>query len=331
MSEPPTRRTVLRSAATAAAGFAAGHAAGPGRASAQSSAVASGSGSGSGRSADPAGRFPLGLNTATVRGHELSLPEQIDLAIEAGYDAIEPWVRDLKEHENSGGSLEDLAKRCADHGLAIPSAIGFARWIVEDDQKRGEGLAQMKRDMDRLRRLGGTGIAAPPVGAHREGHVELDAAAERYHAVLEAGRETGVVPQIEVWGFAANLSRLAEAVYVATAADHPDACVLGDVYHFFKGGSSFEGLGLLGPRALHCFHLNDYPDIPRAEAEDSDRVFPGDGVAPLDRILSLFEANGAYPTLSLELFNPDYWQRDAIDVAKTGLEKMRAAVRRALG
>lgn len=329
MPQPPSRRTLLRSAAATAAAGLTTHAAGPVRAADPAAAAESNS---EGRStADPVNRFTFGLNTATVRGQELTLREQIDLAIEAGYDAIEPWIRHLKAHEDDGGSLEDLAQRCKDHGLSIPSAIGFARWVVNDEKERAEGLEQMKRDMDRLRRLGGTGIAAPPVGAHREGHVELDAAAERYRAVLELGRETGVVPQIEVWGFAANLSRLAEAVYVAAAADHPDACVLGDVFHFYKGGSSFEGLGLLGPTALRCFHINDYPDIPRSEASDSDRVFPGDGVAPLDRILSRFAANGAYPTLSLELFNPGYWKRDAADVARTGLEKMRAAVRRALG
>jgi sugar phosphate isomerase/epimerase len=34
--------------------------------------------------------------------------------------------------------------------------------------------------------------------------------------------------------------------------------------------------------------------------------------------------------LSLELFNREYWKQDAFQVAKTGLEKTRAAVRKAL-
>jgi hypothetical protein len=34
--------------------------------------------------------------------------------------------------------------------------------------------------------------------------------------------------------------------------------------------------------------------------------------------------------LSLEVFNRDYWQQDALSVAETGLEKTRAAVRRAM-
>jgi hypothetical protein len=34
--------------------------------------------------------------------------------------------------------------------------------------------------------------------------------------------------------------------------------------------------------------------------------------------------------LSLELFNEDYWKQPALDVARTGLEKMKAVVRAAL-
>ena len=34
---------------------------------------------------------------------------------------------------------------------------------------------------------------------------------------------------------------------------------------------------------------------------------------------------------SLELFNPSYWEQDAIEVAKTGLMKMKEQVAKALG
>ena len=43
-------------------------------------------------------------------------------------------------------------------------------------------------------------------------------------------------------------------------------------------------------------------------------------------ILEIFLSFGATPVLSLELFNREYWKQDANDVAKVGLEKMKAAV-----
>jgi sugar phosphate isomerase/epimerase len=135
----------------------------------------------------------------------------------------------------------------------------------------------------------------------------------------------GVVAQVEVWGFSKSLSRLGETALVAIESGHPRACVLADVYHLHKGGSGFEGLKLLGPQALQVFHMNDYPaDPPREKITDAHRVYPGDGVAPLKAMLRDLRRLGFAGFLSLELFNRDYWKQDAMLVARTGLEKMRA-------
>lgn len=276
-------------------------------------------------SSDPGFRYCL--NTSTVRGQELSLPEQIDLAAAAGYDGIEPWIRDLQEFVRGGGKLEDLRRRAEDAGLEVPSAIGFANWIVDDDEERRRGLESAREDMRLVKALGGTRIAAPPVGATQQSDLNLLAAAERYRRLLEIGREEGVVPQLELWGFSQSLSRIGEMAYVASEAGHPDACLLPDVYHIYKGGSEFQGLGMLNGRTIHVFHMNDYPaDPPRPTISDRDRVYPGDGVAPLTQILRTLHGAGCRAMLSLELFNPTYWEQDALLVAKTGLEKMKQSV-----
>lgn len=271
--------------------------------------------------------FRYGLNMSTIRGQELSAAEEIDVAGEAGYECIEPWFRKIYEYTESGGALEDLRKRIEDHGLTVESAIGFAPWIVNDPEKRAAGLEEAKRDMDTIARLGGKRIAAPPAGVGKGERVTLDDAAERYRALLELGERMGVVPQVEMWGGHPVIGTVEKAVYVAIRAGHPDACFLGDVYHTYKGGSEFAGLGMLGPRALQTFHLNDYPaDPPRETIRDEHRVYPGDGIAPLDTILGIFRGLGAYPVLSLELFNKDYWAKPALECARVGLEKMKAVV-----
>lgn len=279
--------------------------------------------------------FGFCLNTSTIRGNtiagkKLTLVQEIEIAAKAGYDGIEPWLRKIAAHKDSGGSLRDVKKRCADHGLRIPSAIGFARWIVDDPGERAKGLEQAKRDMDLVKQIGGARIAAPPAGATRGKKLDLFAAADRYAKLLEVGSQIGVVPQVELWGFSLNLSRLGETAFVAIEAGHPDACILPDVYHIYKGGSSSAGLKLLGRQAVHCIHLNDYPaDPPRKTIRDSHRVYPGDGIAPLDRILGDLAANHSRCMLSLEVFNRDYWRQDPLTVARTGLRKSKAAVKKA--
>ena len=141
----------------------------------------------------------------------------------------------------------------------------------------------------------------------------------------------GVVPQVEVWGSSKNLHRLGQSMFVVIESGHPKACLLPDVYHTYKGGSNFHGFKTISRRTIQVFHLNDYPaDPPRETIGDGDRVMPGDGIAPLTQILRDLLDNGSEAVLSLELFSRAYWEKDPLDVAKTGLAKMKAAVRKAL-
>jgi len=281
---------------------------------------------------DAADGFRFCLNTSTIREPKLGIEREVDIAGAAGYDAIEPWIPTLREFVSGGGKLADLGKRISDAGLTVESAIGFAQWIVDDETRRKDALEEAKRDMDMLREIGGTRIAAPPVGAHQgdSPKIELQVVAERFRALLEVGDQTGVVPQLEIWGFSKNLSRLGEVMYVVGETGHPKACLLLDIYHLYRGGSDFTGLALMSDSALQVFHVNDYPATPsREKMSDSDRVYPGDGIAPMSQILNAIGAHGGSIVLSLELFNRDYWKLDPSEVAKTGLAKMKATVEKA--
>jgi len=267
------------------------------------------------------------FNTSTIRGQKLPLMQLIEIAGKAGYHAIEPWMNEIRAHVDAGGTVSDLRKRIADAGMTMESAIGFAEWVVDDDAKRAKGLENAAKDMELVREMGGKRIAAPPVGATNQTDLNLTKAAERYRALLELGEKLDVIPQVEVWGFSKSLCRLSEVAYVAVETGHKNACILADVYHIFKGGSQYDSLRLFSGSALQVFHMNDIPaNFTRDVIKDADRVFPGDGIAPLPTMLRDLFASGFRGHLSLELFNPEYYKRDAFEVAKTGLEKMKEVV-----
>ncbi|MCU0716170.1 MAG: sugar phosphate isomerase/epimerase [Pirellula sp.] len=270
--------------------------------------------------------FRYCLNTSTIHGEVIPIEKQIDIAHSAGYDGIEIWIRDVDKYVQAGGKLSDLRKRIQDAGMQVESAIAFANWIVDDDAKRTQGLEQAKREMQIVVDLGGKRIAAPPAGATNGERLNLDQAAERYRALLEVGAQVGCVAQLEVWGFSKNLSRLSEVLYVAAQSQHADACILPDIYHLYKGGSQFEDLKFLAGNKVHVLHMNDYPDLPRDTINDADRVYPGDGVAPVSQALKTLINSGFQGVLSLELFNRAYWSQDPLTVAKTGLAKMKQSV-----
>ncbi|MEO0447436.1 MAG: TIM barrel protein, partial [Verrucomicrobiota bacterium] len=107
-------------------------------------------------------RFSFCLNTSTIRGQKVGIEREIEIAAETGYDGIEPWLRDITAYVDAGGSLDDLRKKIEDLGLTIESAIGFASWVVDDEEKRAQGFEQAKQDMNTLAQLGGIRMAAPP-------------------------------------------------------------------------------------------------------------------------------------------------------------------------
>jgi 2-keto-myo-inositol isomerase len=272
--------------------------------------------------------FGYCLNTSTIRAQGLSLVEMIDLVTQTGYDGIEPWVRELDAFVEEGGSLDKLRRRIADAGLTVPNLIGFFEWAVDDPVRRAAGLEEAERAMALCAAVGCSRLAAPPSGITQV-EVPLPVLAERYRAVLELGTKMGVVPVVEFWGMSRTLSRLGDAVYVAMESGHRDACVLVDVFHMYKSGSPHAGLRLAGPETIALVHINDYPTEPaRERITDADRVYPGDGIAPLGQILRDLTATGYTGMLSLELFNETYWGHDPQRVAETGLAKMKDLVER---
>jgi len=276
--------------------------------------------------------FGYCLNTSSIKGQALGIVEEAELAAKAGYQGIEPWVAELDAYTEGGGTLEDLGKRFADLGLSVENLIGFFNWLVDDDAVRAEALEEARRNLEQAREIGCKRLAAPPMGITDQPGLDLAWAAEKYRELLEIGEGYGVVPMVEFWGMSKSLFRLGEAVYIAIESGRRDACVLADVFHMYKGAGTHTGLKLIGPDTLALFHMNDYPaQPPRGEITDAARVYPGDGIAPLNQIFQDLDAAGYRGMLSIELFNEDYWSQDALTVLQTGLEKMQTTVKGAFG
>jgi 2-keto-myo-inositol isomerase len=272
-------------------------------------------------------RFRYCLNTSTISGQKLGLKATIETAARAGYDSLELWVRDIQGWLEEGNSLSSLAGFIKDNGLEVANAIGFAPWMSDDDELSKRGFEQMRREMEMMAELGCIRIAAPAAGEFRNPEINLFHAGERYRLLLELGRQTGVMPQLEFWGASKVLYHMGQALMIAAVANDADARLLPDVYHMFRGGSGYNSLKMIQGHTIEIFHINDFPaHITRTEQKDADRVYPGDGAAPLKQIIEDLKSMGGVKYLSLELFNPDYWQQDALTVAKTGLEKIRQFV-----
>ena len=277
-----------------------------------------------GRPKDP---FRFCLNTSTISGQKPGLKGMIEIAADAGYDGMELWINDIRDYLKQGNSIQSLTSLLSSKGLIAENLISFTSWMVDDDVKRKAGLAELEDEMKIMADLGCHRIAAPPAGVAKGTAIDFQKTGQYYREILALGRKYKVMPQLEFWGASGTLFNLGQALAIAAAANDPDARILPDVYHLFRGGSGFEGLKLINGKAIEIIHINDYPGSkPVQEQNDSDRVYPGDGAAPMKQILSDLKSMGGTKVLSLELFNKTYWSQDALAVAKTGLQKMKTLV-----
>ncbi len=271
--------------------------------------------------------FVYALNMATIRGHNLGFVKELETASAAGFQSVEIWIDSFLAYLNSGGTVKDAKNRLDDLGLKVENVISFNEWIVDDDFTRKNGIDQMKKEMEMMAEIGCKRLAATGKGTTATTVPDLKTIAERYRVILELGYKMGVVPQIEMWGFQKNLSKVSEVLYIAMESGHPSARILLDVFHLYRGNTPLDTLKLMAPSAVEILHMNDYPAGFNYEViTDADRIYPGDGIAPLKRILKTLSRPDHPLVLSTELFNKLYYQHDALTVAKTSLAKMKAVV-----
>ena len=263
-------------------------------------------------------QFRYSLNSSTIQ--PTPILEKIRVAAEAGFGAIELWHADIDAHLSGGGTLAEIRGAVDDRGLAVPTTVMLKGWCEPDGPEDQAGMDECRRRMEHSVVVGAPhAIAGPP-----HGRVDYDFAADRYARLLEIGIEMGVRPAMEYLGFAQDVNSIADALRIMQRSGHPEATIVLDPFHDFRGGGGHEDIAKLTPAQIAVCHFDDAPASPPPhEQRDPDRVMPGEGVIDLQRFLSLLTQIGYDGWISLELFREDLWSEDPLDVARRGLSAMQ--------
>lgn len=265
--------------------------------------------------------FVYCLNSSTIK--PAPILEKIRIAGEVGYRAIELWHDDIDLHLAQGGSLADIQKALADYGLTVPTTIFLKGWWDTTGEAYTTAMDEIRRRLEQAAAVGAPhSIAGPP----HHNVADFDYGAKQYAKLLAVGREFGVKPVMEYLGFADEVNTIEAALEIMEKCADTDATTVVDPFHCFRGGGGVEGMAKLKPSQIAVSHFNDAPaDPPREQQRDPHRVMPGEGIVDLKRYCDLLRQIGYDRCLSLELFREDLWQQDPQEVARVGLEKMRAA------
>lgn len=264
----------------------------------------------------------LALNGATIMRSPLSA--DVEIAAECGYGGLEVWAGKLEAY---------LRERSLDELRAKTRALGIKPWCINsieditfrDDAGRRDVLAQVERMAATARAIGAPSIVVVP-GRRPEGfnrHESVSDAVDVLRAMSDAAGEIGLA--FEFLGKpGCSVPLLDMAIDIVNEVDRPNVGMVIDTFHFHAGGSRLDDLRRVPIDKLFVVHLNGCEDLPRPELTDAHRLYPGEGVIPIEQIIGALRARGYDGTFSIEIFRPEYWEQDARTVARTAKAKAAA-------
>ena len=120
----------------------------------------------------------------------------------------------------------------------------------------------------------------------------------------ELAKTYGVSLMLEFAKTSTLANSIQTALQIIREANHPNARLMLDTFHFYAGVGKVEDLELLKDGELAHLHFEDIPDTPPREqlGSQTHRLFPGEGTAPLKRTIEILKRKGYSGPASMELF-----------------------------
>lgn len=282
---------------------------------------------------------PLATTSSAASG-KMTLAIHQNTSRTAGYrKSLEGWAKaGIRYVELNDGVLDDFlktetltaAKRLlTDNGLTPVSAAAVLPDLWIPGPARAASLETWKKRADQYAELGLKRIYCPSVTSRRVTAEDYKATPECIREAGEIARQRNLIAMIEFSRSSTHIATLTTALRLIHEAAHASVRPLLDFYHFWSGLSKFEDLDLIRPGEIGHVHFQDVPDIPRELLDQTSRLIPGDGIAPITAILRKLVAKGYEGPLSVELFLPEFQNGDPYEVAKRIKEKSEAVMRKA--
>ena len=263
----------------------------------------------------------LGYNGATTMTSNLET--DIRIAGEAGFDALEITATKLDTFLTYH-SIDD-ARKLIDAARVKTYAINSVEKInFREAEGRAKVLARTRQLCQYAQVLACPWIIAVPGPAPEGTQWEAirDNTVTSLRAMSEIAAPLDVNLAFEFLGFPwCSVRTAAQSWEIVRVTDRANIGMVIDTCHFFAGGSTLDSLRVIDAKKLAIFHINDVEPMPKEEITDAHRLFPGDGVIPLREIIGAVRGIGYAGVASVEIFRPEYWQRDPLAVAKEAKAK----------
>lgn len=258
----------------------------------------------------------------------------------AGFRAsLEGWARagieyvELNDRMLDGflenDTLVGASNLLGDLGMTPVSSATALQDIWIPGPARVASLETWRRRCDQFAALGLQKIYSPSITNRPVTAEDYAATPDCIHEAGEIAAEYNLTAMIEFVRTSTHLATLTSALNMIRAADHPNVRPMLDIFHFWSGLSKFQDLDLLQPGELAHAHFQDLLDEPKELTNNTYRLIPGDGIAPLVSILQKLAEKEYDGALSVELFRQELVEGDPFQVASEIRGKAEAVMREA--
>jgi 4-hydroxyphenylpyruvate dioxygenase len=246
---------------------------------------------------------PLAKSIATVCLSG-TLPDKLEAAAAAGFDAIELFENDLLTFD---GTPRDVRRMASDLGLAISLFQPFRDFEAMPEPFRKRNLDRAERKFDVMGELGVDLILVCS-------NVQEDAIADDARAGADlaelgaraARRSLRVGYEALAWG--RHVRTWSHAWRLIQEANHPAVGIILDSYHTLALGDNPSGIAALPGERIFFVQLADSPQMTMDVLSRSRhfRNFPGQGDLDVANFVRVVIASGYHGPLSLEVFNDSF-------------------------
>jgi 2-keto-myo-inositol isomerase len=271
----------------------------------------------------------IAFNQATTMKHS-SLQIDLEFCEKSGYDLIEIRLDKLKDYLINHTVLD--LQHFFEMSHIKPFAFNALEYINFRDE---QGFQQIKDDLKLLCDIGEVInckkiIVVPSfdVGDYTVDQIRNETVS-KLNKLADLAAPFGVSLALEFVGYPnCSVNTFGQAYDIVKTVNRDNVGIVLDCFHFHAMNSRLEDLLNADPDKIFVFHIDDCLDLPVGALRDHHRVWPGDGVINLDQILAALREIGYKEMVSIELFNPEYWEWEIERTIKTGLEKTQKAIHR---
>lgn len=260
-----------------------------------------------------------------VRASRHAFGDRLRACAEAGYRGLCLHYRDYLEQRRAGVSDEAMRRALSDHDITHVDIEFLSDWFVEgaaEARAREHEAAAFAAARGLGGRIVNVGGDLNGYGASREQMIA------RFGALCQRAGEQGLQIALEIvaWGNVADVETA-----LAVIADHPNAGVVIDCWHIFRGGVPLADLARIPADRTYGVQINDATAKPVAPLpEDTRRRLPcGQGAFDLMSFLSTLERMGVERPVSVELINEEFAALPVETAARISFESAAAVVRSA--